>query len=164
MRYESHEIAGIMPRMLTPAIEELADDIQANGLREPIVLFGGKVLDGRHRQDACEVAGVEPEYVEFYGEYDDAIAYVVSRNVVRRHLDQGQKALVASRLATLRRGSAKDRNANAPNGAFERQSQKHGSTGLDALEMSQSEAADMVGASRRSTQRARVVDEQADPA
>ena len=34
---------------------ELADDIRANGLREPITLLDGKVLDGRNRHEAKDI-------------------------------------------------------------------------------------------------------------
>jgi hypothetical protein len=39
--------AGLFP-MDAASLRELADDIRANGLREPITLLDGKVLDGRN--------------------------------------------------------------------------------------------------------------------
>jgi hypothetical protein len=42
-----------------------ADDIRQNGLVEPVALLDGLVLDGRNRLRACEIAGVEPRFVEW---------------------------------------------------------------------------------------------------
>jgi len=45
----------------------LAEDIRANGLREPIVLFEGAILDGRNRYRACIAAGVDPRFEIYDG-------------------------------------------------------------------------------------------------
>jgi hypothetical protein len=44
------------------------------------------ILDGRNRYRACLEARVEPRFVEF--DADDPIAFVVSVNIKRRHLDE----------------------------------------------------------------------------
>jgi len=83
-------------------LHELAEDIRAHGLRTPVVLCGGKVLDGRNRLLACERAGVKPAF----GYYDDGdpVGYVVSLNLHRRHLNESQRGMVAGRIAKLRLG------------------------------------------------------------
>jgi ParB-like chromosome segregation protein Spo0J len=77
-------------------------DIREHGLHEPIVVFEDKVLDGRNRLRACEAAGVEPIFTVCQG--DDPVAYVISLNLRRRHLNESQRALVAAKLATLQHG------------------------------------------------------------
>ena len=49
LRYPAHELAEIFPRMDEAAFEELVSDIQASGLRVPITLYQGMILDGVHR-------------------------------------------------------------------------------------------------------------------
>ncbi|NIQ87292.1 MAG: hypothetical protein GTN83_21420 [Acidobacteria bacterium] len=44
--YETHPAAELFPMMEEPELEALARDIEANGLRQRIVLFEGQVLDG----------------------------------------------------------------------------------------------------------------------
>ena len=57
------------------------------------------MLDGRNRYLACEIAGVKPRFIEFQG--DDPIGWVVTQNLVRRHLTASQKAVVAFDLLPM---------------------------------------------------------------
>jgi N6-adenosine-specific RNA methylase IME4 len=52
------------------------------------------LLDGRNRKRACEKAGVEPRYVAFTGE--DPVAFIISQNIKRRHLDESQRSAIAA--------------------------------------------------------------------
>jgi 16S rRNA G966 N2-methylase RsmD len=72
---------------------ELVTDIAEHGLVESIWLYEGKVLDGRHRYKACLTSGTEPRFRDYDG--DDAIGFVLSENVKRRHLTSGQLGFIA---------------------------------------------------------------------
>lgn len=143
--YEYHEIASIFPMMDDASLSDLADDIKANGLREPIWFYDGKILDGRNRFRACGLVGVEPAFREYDG--DDPTAFVISMNLKRRHLDESQRAMVAARLATLGDGQRADY-AGASN---------------EAPVVTQASAAELVNVSRPSVQRARVVLQEGTP-
>lgn len=94
-----HRLAALFPLLDEPALDALASDIAEHGLREPIVLWHGQVLDGRNRLAACQRAGVEPVFRQFDEETEGhPVAWVASRNLHRRHLDPSQRALVAARL------------------------------------------------------------------
>ncbi len=97
-----HPAANLFPMLPEAELQELAADIKANGLQQPIVMFGAQLLDGRNRWRACEIAGVEPRLRDWSG--TDPIGFVVSMNLKRRHLDESQRAMVAARIATLSRG------------------------------------------------------------
>lgn len=99
MSYENHEIAEQFPHMTPEELADLAKDIVKNGLLMPIILYEGKVLDGRHRNRACDLAGVPPRYEEFTG--SDPVAFVISVNERRRHMTTSQRAMVAAGLANL---------------------------------------------------------------
>jgi ParB-like chromosome segregation protein Spo0J len=75
-----------MPSADADELQSLADDIRAHGLLDPIVLFESRILDGRSRVAACESAGRKPRYVEFEGTREEALMFVVSHNLKRRHL------------------------------------------------------------------------------
>lgn len=106
-KYGFHSACTIFPQLPDSELKDLADDIAVNGLRNPVVLLKGKILDGRNRYLACEIAGVKPRFIEFQGE--DPIGWVVSQNLVRRHLTASQKAVVALDLLPLLEKEAKER-------------------------------------------------------
>lgn len=96
-----HEVANIFPLMEDEALAQLAADIAANGLREPIWRHrDGRIIDGRNRWLACRKAGVECHSHEYQGDDASLVAFVVSHNLHRRHLTESQRAMVAGRLAT----------------------------------------------------------------
>ena len=85
-------------------VEEFAAlkaDIQANGLREPIWLYDGRIIDGRNRYNACWELDVEPRYREWDGDDEEQLLwFVVSLNEKRRHLTSSQKATVSLNIKT----------------------------------------------------------------
>ncbi len=91
-----HPVAAAFPMLADDELKALAGDIAANGLRQPIVIQGGVLIDGRNRLRACELAGVEPTAVELAAEVDP-VAYILSANLARRHLSKGQQALALAR-------------------------------------------------------------------
>lgn len=90
---EIHEAALIIPPMKDDEYRALVEDIKENGLINPIKLIDGKIIDGRHRQMACDELGIEPDYEEV--DPDSPMVYVVSANINRRMLTVGQKAMLA---------------------------------------------------------------------
>jgi ParB-like chromosome segregation protein Spo0J len=89
-----HPAAEAFRMMSDDELKELAEDIKANGLMHPIMLTadGRQLVDGRNRLRACEIAGVEPRY-DWLPQGADPADYVVSHNITRRNITQGQKAL-----------------------------------------------------------------------
>jgi hypothetical protein len=105
LNLESHPYSQIFPLMPGDEYQEFADDIKANGLQEPIVLFQNQILDGRNRYQACDAAGIDLDldnprhFRTFEGDDEAAKKFVWSSNYVRRHLTTDQKKeLVATRL------------------------------------------------------------------
>lgn len=132
-----HPVAEIFPRMPATEFAALKSDIAAHGLREPVWTKDGAIIDGRHRWRACEELGVECPVREYEGA--DLVAFVVSLNLRRRHLDESQRAMVAASLANLGEG-------------------RHSATAsIEAV--SQANAAQMLNVSRSAVQRAAAVRE-----
>src|ERR1019366_3351516 len=138
-----------------------AKDIEKNGLHEPIVVLvegrasiggderyedyearvkAGQILDGRNRFEACRRAGIEPELCAI--DSADPVAYVISANIHRRHLDASQRAIIAAKLATLAKGENQHTARAVP---------------------SQEKAAKLMNVSVASVQRARVVLDRGSP-
>jgi hypothetical protein len=110
--YQFHEYSDLFPLLPAADIRILADDIKARGLQQPIVLFEAKILDGRHRYEACRIAKVAPRFSVYSGK--DPVGFVLTSNLHRRHLDQAQRAMVAAKLATVRQGERNDVEAKQP--------------------------------------------------
>jgi hypothetical protein len=106
-----HPLADIFPLLEGDAFDELVADIKANGLREKMDLYEGKIIDGRNRHRALQRLGIDPSadpkkyfrkaiYAHTTGgdiaphEQDNDArvrAYVISKNIHRRHLTAEQR-------------------------------------------------------------------------
>jgi hypothetical protein len=92
---EFHPVAEIFPLMTDEEMFALRADIRANGLREPIWTYEGKIIDGRNRYVACGIEDIEPEFREWDGK-GSLVTFIVSMNLHRRHLTPSQKAMIGA--------------------------------------------------------------------
>ena len=54
-----HPAAELFPAMSESELRELGENIKAHsGLLSPIIVYEGKLLDGRNRLDAMEMVGI----------------------------------------------------------------------------------------------------------
>jgi hypothetical protein len=143
---EFHPLANIFPLIEGEEFRKLVDDISKNGLKQRIVLFEGKILDGRNRYLASREAGyTDPSFFQPGGslveEYngDNALQYVVSLNLHRRHLTDQQRAAIAAEVANIGHGGNR---IKSPSGD------------LICTAVSQAEAAKLMNVSKRSVERA----------
>lgn len=145
---EVHPLANVFPMMSSSEIDELAADIRENGLHEPVWLYGGRVIDGRNRLEACARANVEVRIREFLGAADELLPFVISLNLRRRHLSESQRGMVAANLANMPLGGAVYRSANLQ---------------TEIAPVTQSDAADMLNVSARTVAAAVKVKNEAPP-
>lgn len=68
---------------------------------EPVVIWEGMILDGRHRHAAAIEAEVVPSFKLFEGK--NAFAFVVKK-ILRQHLNDTQRAILAAKWAQMPRG------------------------------------------------------------
>src|SRR5262245_39324105 len=103
-----HPLADIFPLIEGEEFDALVADVREHGLRDPIVLYENKILDGRNRYRACIEAGVEPGFRIAVPSPEqsniarpliaDPVAYVISANIHRRHLTAEQKRELIAKL------------------------------------------------------------------
>jgi hypothetical protein len=108
-RLPMHPYAELFPPMSPPEFDRLCDDIFRHGLQEEIVVHEDQVLEGRHRYLACLAKGVLPRFRVYAGECGSPLAFVVAKNLHRRHLTESQRALLAARLKPLFEEEARQR-------------------------------------------------------
>jgi len=106
-----HKLANLFPLIQGDEFDGLKNDILNNGLNHPIIMYQGKILDGRNRYRACTESGVEPIYENYTG--DKPLEYVISLNLFRRHLNETQRAMIGASITTLNHGgNRKNQDAN----------------------------------------------------
>jgi protein gp37/ParB-like chromosome segregation protein Spo0J len=97
--FEVHPFADAFPLIDGDEFDQLVMDVKKNGLREPIVLNhdGTVLIDGRNRYRACEAAGSDQVYERLGAHYTEPMILdlIVSKNLARRQLNPGQKAMAA---------------------------------------------------------------------
>jgi len=98
---EPHPFSAMFPPITAEDFDKLAADIKLHGLRQHIVLYQGKILDGNNRYRACSLAGIKPTFADFTGIDADARNYVISANIHRRHLSPDQRRGIIAELLKL---------------------------------------------------------------
>lgn len=139
-----HAVADIFPLMSDTEFKIFCADIAENGLHDPIWTFQNKIIDGRNRFLACRKTGTEPRFREYEGDAAKLVPFVVSLNLHRRHLSESQRAMVAARIANMRRGY------------------QESNSSIDEL-VSQTDAAKLLNVSKSSVERAAKVQNQGIP-
>jgi hypothetical protein len=120
--FKVHPLAALFPDLSADEFDKLKRDIQANGQLEPIVVSidGKTLLDGRHRIKACIQLDRAPFVLNFSrviteckkgasGHELTEEEYIWSKNILRRHLTDDQRAAIGLKWADTVRDAAKQR-------------------------------------------------------
>jgi len=140
---EYHEYANLFPMMSAEEFAGLVASMRQSGYDDnaPIIIYDGKILDGRNRYKAAQEAGVTPILLPYQG--DDPLQFVIRHNLNRRHLNESQRAVIAGRLANMKAGRNWNNSANWQN---------------NKKQVTQPEAADMLNISPRTVARVKAVE------
>jgi hypothetical protein len=107
--YRQHPHGALFPPVPEQELRAWASDIREHGQRHDIVRHpDGSILDGWNNLRACLMAGVEPRITGWGGKPGEELAFVISQNVLRRHLNESQRAMIANKLAALPSGQRQD--------------------------------------------------------
>jgi hypothetical protein len=96
-----HDLAALMDLIQGKPFDDLKADIAKQGILTPIMLYEGRILDGRNRYRAAKAVGhkfVGANFEAFEGDAAKAEAYVFSVNAQRRQMTTAQKTAVIERL------------------------------------------------------------------
>ena len=109
--FEPHSYAEIFPMLSLDELEELAASIEHSGQQSPVVLYDGRILDGRNRYAALSLLNkrLKQPIKLIYGRFEAgsennpetdhrALDYVVIHNLHRRSLTVGQRAAIGLEL------------------------------------------------------------------
>ena len=92
-----HKLADEHPKMTEVEFERLKESISEIGQLEPILVYRGKIVDGRHRYWAFESLGLDEIQVKEIPQNTplDTVKEMVFGSEVRRHQTATQKAIKA---------------------------------------------------------------------
>lgn len=87
---------NIFPEASEEDFNRLLEDIRNNGFdqSQPVIVYGGAILDGWNRYRACQALGISPAIKTFDGDQAAALRLVMRTNK-RRNLNKGQWATIA---------------------------------------------------------------------
>jgi ParB-like chromosome segregation protein Spo0J len=87
------------------ALTALENDIKVNGQTHPVILWRGQIVDGRNRNAACIRAGIKPKTKSMeFADDAEAVRFIISTNIHRRHLTDEQRDQIGARLVTMQQG------------------------------------------------------------
>ena len=91
-----HPLSAACGDMPDPEFYALVEDVRARGVQDAITIHEDMILDGWHRYRAALKAGVP--WTEDLYEGDDPQSFVLQRNILRKHLNATQRAVVVCRI------------------------------------------------------------------
>ena len=99
-QYTAHAAAMLFPLLTGEAYEALVSSLRLNRMRNPVLLLGDKIVDGRNRFRAALEAGVEIVFKQVDSN-EDVCRLAMDMNIHRRDLDKNKKVLLASQLRRM---------------------------------------------------------------
>ena len=69
-KYILSPVALIFPHLSPSEFQQMVESVRERGLEKPITLWQGQIIDGRHRYEACLLAGVEPRFQKLPGDHN----------------------------------------------------------------------------------------------
>lgn len=93
------EFARLLPPLTEDEFTELTENLIENGCREPIVTWGGTIIDGHHRYKICTANHIKFTAVEMVFEtVDDAKWWIVKNQTGRRNISSLAKIELATKI------------------------------------------------------------------
>jgi len=99
--YLFHELSSYLPLLEGEEFDDLVEDIKQHGQIEPVTIYEGKILDGRNRYRACKILKrdlIAKEWKPSKATGSTPLQYVISENIMRRHLIPAQKVEIGMLL------------------------------------------------------------------
>jgi len=158
--YESHSFAEIFPDATESEFNSLLADMEVHEQFEPIIIFEGKIADGRTRKKVQDTLKRQTLAHEWIGEPQELLNYLYAKSQ-HRNLNSQQRAVISLQFVQAERDLAKGRQGmrtdlnkilNAVKGrALEKVAKKHGTnrTYLSHAEMIKDKAEELLNYVKR---------------
>lgn len=90
--YSFHDIVDAFPAIDPEELKALDKDIAEHGVKVPVLVWNGMIVDGRHRVTLADKHKKRLKFETFKGSELEMIDEVFRRNFLRRHLTSSQRA------------------------------------------------------------------------
>ena len=144
-----HKYADLFPETDEETVDSIVKDMNENGFRtdRPIILFAGRIADGRTRYKCANIVGIDAAYTNFDGTEDELFKHVIALNLKRRHLTPGQRAALATEfLPELEKAAKEEMSKAGKKTTGKKQGEgKSNSPSSERTEQSRDKAAKMTG-------------------
>ena len=144
----------------------MVEHIRKNGLLNPIWIHNRQIVEGRNRWRACKFLGKKMKFKTW--KLDGPISlldFIVGQNLVRRHLNVGQRSMIAKDLkkkfAAEAKEAQREHSGTAP-GKAKKTLEATVPQVSDRAPQARDKAAELMHVSARSVQNAQTIDD-ADP-
>lgn len=104
---DEHPLARKTPSLTPAEYAHLKEKIASEGLLLAVVLYQGKILDGRHRYRVCRELGIPVRARQYQG--DDPVGAICSLNTTQRQMDATDRVLMAFDFAPDYKQRAQER-------------------------------------------------------
>lgn len=98
-KLKTHPAAELFPMLDKKDFELLKQDVKVRGIRQPILVKGDVILDGRNRIAAAQELKLPIDQIpieEYKGV--DEVGEIIANNILRRHLTDNQRAALTAKL------------------------------------------------------------------
>lgn len=159
-----HPLANLFPMLQDSELNDLATDIKLNGQVETVKLHKGMILDGRNRYSACAKFSLGVRTEIFTGTDREALNFVCSKNLNRRHLSIDDRLRIAANMQKLKLGANRFTREASPIGepTFSLTVDEKPLEDADKP-LSQAERAELLQVSKRSLERADILYDKGTP-
>jgi len=115
--YPVHLAASLFPLMDGEEFNELVESVRQHGVRQPVVIHNGVLIDGRNRlraverlkEDGLAVSVPTVELSSLTNGANSVVDWIYSTNKIRRHMTPDALAMVAGRMLPLLEAEAAER-------------------------------------------------------
>ena len=109
------EIANLCRTLTEQEQAQLEANLQAEGCRDPLVLWGEVLLDGHNRHEICHRLGLEYDAVQVpvVASREDAINWVIANQLGRRNLNPEEASYLRGKRYNAEKMTPEERSRKA---------------------------------------------------
>lgn len=108
------EFKSLIPPLTTDDRQRLEASIKTEGCRDPLVLWGGILVDGHNRYDICKAHDIPFQTVsKDFNDRNEAMLWMIDNQLARRNLSTADRIILAQKQKPILESIAKEKQRQA---------------------------------------------------